>query len=88
MIRKFYAATTDPGAGAATEVISEMTEVNMAEMMAKHGRKSGEGADRLPSLKYRVRRKRKRKNQQKGLRQPQMPNLPNLILPNQQRQNQ
>jgi len=50
MIRKFYAATTDPGAGAATEVISEMPEVNMAEMMAKHGRKSGEGAEPPPVI--------------------------------------
>ena len=42
MLRKFYAATTDAGAGAATEVVEK--EVNMAEMMAKHGTKSGEGS--------------------------------------------
>lgn len=39
MIRKFYAATTDAGAGAATDVVEE---VNMAAMMAKHGTKSSE----------------------------------------------
>jgi hypothetical protein len=40
MIRKFYAATSDAGAGAATEAVEE--QVNIAEMMAKHGSKSDE----------------------------------------------
>ena len=66
MIRKFYAATTDPGAGAATEVISEMPEVNMAEMMAKHGRKSGEGAEPPPVIEIPGKEEKKAEEPAKG----------------------